>query len=69
MSSVQQSIFHFITIKFLFITKYPVFFSLGLYTLFVLTTSGDMKILRDFNKETFLAGGGKKEILWFDEWH
>ena len=42
-------------------------FSLGLYTLFVLTTSGDMKILRDFNKETFVAGGGKKDILSFDE--
>ncbi|XP_022332534.2 kinetochore-associated protein 1-like [Crassostrea virginica] len=36
----------------------------GLYTLFVLTTSGDMKILRDFNKETFLAGGdGIKAVL------
>lgn len=36
----------------------------GLYNLFVLTTNGDLKILRNFNKETFLAGGdGIKAVL------
>lgn len=39
---------------------------IGLYNLFVLTTNGDMKILRNFNKETFLAGGGReKHLLMF----
>lgn len=36
---------------------------IGLYNLFVLTTNGDLKILRNFNKETFLAGGGKRKFI------
>lgn len=41
---------------------------IGLYNLFVLIINGDMKILRNFNKEIFLVGGGREKNLLMFYW-